>query len=134
MKDWYAWTNDPVQTAKNKAHPMVNTIFEMLDNKDYYGALIRNPDDPALKQIQDEIMFPVKQSIPFSIRNFQRQQEVTGEDKPWYDWVASPQFVGVTPVPQALARDEDTQAAIERKRRLPALRKKVRQEAAPARP
>ena len=128
MKDVYAWRNDPYQTAKNKAHPMVQTLFEMLDNKDYYGALIRNPDDAMFKQIKDEILFPAEQMVPFSVRNFQRQQQLSENQKPWYDFIASPSMVGITPVPMALARDEALQEELDRRFRRPALIKKLRKE------
>ena len=116
------------KTAKNKAHPMVQTLFEMLDNKDYYGALIRNPDDAMFKQIKDEILFPAEQMVPFSVRNFQRQQQLSENQKPWYDFIASPSMVGITPVPMALARDEALQEELDRRFRRPALIKKLRKE------
>jgi predicted MPP superfamily phosphohydrolase len=37
------------ETIKHKLHPLIG-VFEMLDNEDYYGDQIRNPDDPIVKQ------------------------------------------------------------------------------------
>lgn len=129
MKDVYAWGHDPVQAAKNKAHPMVATIAEMLDNRDYFGAAIVNPDDPRFKRIEDAIMFPIKNAMPFSVRNFQQQQKQSETPLPWYDFLLSPQMVGVTPAPAYVTRSDETNEAIERKFRAPAVRKKLKQEA-----
>lgn len=68
MKDVYAYARNPGETLKNKVHPLVHTIFDMLSNSDYYGAKIHNEDDPIMKQLTDVAKYGGKQLLPFSTR------------------------------------------------------------------
>lgn len=75
MKDVFAYQGHTVQTFENKAGPLPQAIFEMLHNKDFYGDEIRNPDDPAVKQIQQEALWIAKQALPFSVTNMMEQSK-----------------------------------------------------------
>lgn len=92
MKDLYHYTQNPVQTVLNKFSPVNNTIMEMLMNKDFYGIEIRHADDPAMKQVLDEIQFAGTQFIPFGIRNLNKDTRKDSAAK------VEP-FVGITPAP-----------------------------------
>jgi hypothetical protein len=117
MKDVYAYWKDvrgavkygedPMQTLKNKAHPMISTVSQMLDNKDFYGAAIRNPADPAVKQVQDEAGYILKQMLPFSVRNYQQQAQTakTQATAPGYLF-ENPALIGVTPAPGYVTKSE----------------------------
>lgn len=95
MKDIYHYTQAPVQTVLNKLHPSIAMMEQMWANKDYYGTKIRNEDDPVVQQIASEAMFVAKQSLPFSVRNMQKNLQNGNQDMlhtigPW---------VGITPAP-----------------------------------
>lgn len=68
MKDVYSYARNPGETLKNKVHPLVHTVFDMLSNSDYYGAKIHNEDDPIMKQLTDVAKYGGKQLLPFSTR------------------------------------------------------------------
>jgi hypothetical protein len=95
MKDLYHYTQAPVKTITNKLNPILSTIGQMLENKDFYGTKIRNEDDPLTKQAMSEAVYILKQITPFSIRNMQKNLE-TG-NKSLFDTVGP--WVGITPAP-----------------------------------
>jgi hypothetical protein len=68
MKDVYAYAKSPSETLKNKVHPLVHSLWDMMSNQDYYGAKIRNEDDPIMKQLADVAKFGAKQFTPFSMK------------------------------------------------------------------
>lgn len=68
MKDVYSYAKNPAETVKNKVHPLIHTVFDMLSNSDYYGATIRNEHDPLMKQLADVGKYGAKQFLPFSTR------------------------------------------------------------------
>ncbi len=55
-------------TISNKTHPLVNAVWDMLKNEDYYGNKIRNEDDPFVRKLVDEAKFVGKQFEPFGVR------------------------------------------------------------------
>jgi hypothetical protein len=93
-KDIYGWASNPAQTLKNKVHPLLTNIYDMLTNKDFYGDKIRNEDDSFMQQVKQEALYAAKQFEPLSIRNLQRGL-ATGESPAQ----AAGSFVGVTPAP-----------------------------------
>jgi hypothetical protein len=95
MKDVFAYTAQPLQTLKNKLHPEIATILDMLQNQDYFGTEIRNPTDPLTKQIMDLVAFQAKQFVPFSFSNA-NQMAKTGAN-PVQSYLEG--FTGITPAP-----------------------------------
>jgi hypothetical protein len=95
MKDLYHYTQAPIKTITNKVNPIISIVAQMLENKDYFGTKIRNEDDPLVKQVASEASYMLRQSMPFSIRNMQRNQE-TG-NKSLFDTIGP--WVGITPAP-----------------------------------
>jgi hypothetical protein len=75
MKDVLAFGKDPVKTLADKTHPMLNTIMEMLSNKDYYGTKIRNEDDSIVQQILSEAKHVGEAFQPFGIREVKQLRE-----------------------------------------------------------
>lgn len=116
MKDVFAYgedaTNfvkygsDPTQTLKNKANPLISTVSQMLNNQDFFGAAIRNPADPATKQIMDEAAYILQQVEPFSLRNYQQQAKLKGEEPSVLGYLTSPSMVGITPAPAHITKSE----------------------------
>jgi len=110
MKDIYHYTKHPFRTVMNKLAPQNAMIFQMLENKDYYGTEIRNVDDPALKQLAQEGKFFLEQLLPFGIRQAGRTIETLSPMKakegkfPIEEVMKEPlsiaePFVGVVPAP-----------------------------------
>lgn len=101
-KDVYAYTGAPWQTVKHKANPLVETVIGALNNEDFYGDEIRNPNDPVVKQAAQEAAYIAKQVTPFSYRNMQESsqrgdQSATTKIGNWF---------GVTPAPRAVVRSD----------------------------
>lgn len=57
-----------LQTISHKVHPMLNTIMEMLSNKDYYGTKIYNEDDSLVKNLVDVVKHGAEAAEPFGVR------------------------------------------------------------------
>ena len=93
-KDIYGWATSPAQTLKNKIHPLLTNIYDMLTNKDFYGDKIRNEDDPFMQQVKQEATYAINQFKPLSVTNLQRGLAV-GESP----LSAAKSFVGITPAP-----------------------------------
>lgn len=102
MKDFFAYMGHPWQTVKHKMNPILSAVYEMLENEDFYGDMIRNPDDPFVLQIAQEAGYIAQQLLPFSVRNVQEQskrgdQSRTTKIGNWF---------GITPAPRSEVRTE----------------------------
>ena len=71
-KDVYGLMEDPKQTLINKVHPMVSTMYNIWNNRDYYGTEIRNPEAPWYKTLGDDAKYAGSQFVPFGVSNFLR--------------------------------------------------------------
>jgi len=101
MRDVYAVSHHPVQTIGHKIHPMVASLIDMLENKDFYGVEVRHADDPLVKQLGDVAAYAAEQFLPFSARYYQQRRE-TGESRA--KSVGS--FFGITPSPAYIRRSK----------------------------
>jgi hypothetical protein len=99
LKDILHYSNHPWDTIKGKVHPLLATVVDMLNNEDYYGGQIRNPDDPLVQQAHQEAGYLAQQFEPFGIRNARDEAQ---RDQPWPARVAP--FVGVTRAPREMVR------------------------------
>src|SRR5262245_16430254 len=123
MKDVYAYGKDPISTLRHKVSPLAEGIIEMLRNEDFYGATIRDPDDPLLKQAYDVLRFGAGEMRPFAVQGAMKELESGG------DWAsAARSFFGVAPAPASTARPADVQHRSERRQMRQGLAKKRRQE------
>ncbi len=68
MKDVYEYGHDPYGTLKSKINPLWSTLDQMLENKDFYGAPIHNPNDPWVRQVRQYGEFLGEQFLPFTLR------------------------------------------------------------------
>jgi hypothetical protein len=102
MKDVVAYQQHPVETVGHKVHPFAAMMLDMLQNEDYYGDQIRNPNDPLVTQVQQEGEYLAKSILPFSIQNLtetsQRGDQSTA--------TKAGAFFGVTPAPRTAVRTE----------------------------
>jgi hypothetical protein len=79
LKDAYAMTTKPVQTAEHKLHPFLSLIAQSAENADYYGVEIRHKDDPLVQQLQDYVSYLTKEATPIAFQNaLKRRQEGSG--------------------------------------------------------
>ena len=98
MKDIYHYGTNPVGTLLNKLGPINSTVFQMLNNKDFYGVEIRSKDDPVIKQMQQELEYLGKQTIPFGIRNAERntKKDFISQALPFVGVVSAPYDINKT--------------------------------------
>ena len=94
LAEAHAYYDEPLQTAKNKTHPLIRYVGDMLENKDFYNTEIRHTDDPIADQLKDSFAFALKQFEPLSFRNYRRKKD-EGESTP----SAISSFFGVMPAP-----------------------------------
>lgn len=129
MKDVYGLFNradeGPMRIARNlwgmtksKLHPAVIAATEMMNNEDFHGAAIDNPNDPILTRTKDDLAHFLKAFEPFSIRGFHEQGAAGGVQ----------QFLGITKAPQYITKTSEEQRAAETGRKVTAtpLAKKAR--------
>ncbi len=74
MKDMFSYARDPLGTLLNKMSPELSILNEIRKNKDYYGVVLRNPDDPLAKQATDMGTYLLSKYEPISISSFQKIQ------------------------------------------------------------
>ena len=111
----------PWKVAKGKVNPGATTAWQFMENRDFWGGAIYDPQDPALKQSYDAIKFLADQLIPFGLR------QVTQTKKQWQGpeaFKALP-FFGITPAPSYL----EPRPGLEQARMRQPLRLKARKEA-----
>lgn len=106
VKDVVGFARARVQTAQHKIHPLISSIAEMLENKDFYGNKIRNEDDPAVRQFADELKYVGKIFLPFSVRNAGQLGKESGEAgvKQYFSRESLPGYFGYTPAPRFIVR------------------------------
>jgi hypothetical protein len=132
MKDVVGWGTSPWETAKHKINPLASTVVDMLNNEDFYGALIMNPEDPLVRQIGDEAKYMANQFLPFSWRNAQQQAITKGQldlspGEKLKNWVLSRSQIGITPAPGWAVKTPGQQHATELAAHREAAIKKARQ-------
>lgn len=95
MNDMISYGKHPLDTASHKLSPLLSTMAEMFNNKDFYGNQIYSQDHP----LKDLMAYAEKSLTPFSVRNVQESQK---REQPVSKQVQS--FLGVTPAPQEEVR------------------------------
>lgn len=93
MKDVNAAYYQPGETIANKASPAIQTGWQMLANRDYYGVEITHSDDPSVQKLKGEAEFILRQFKPFSVENLQQRTKgslSTGVQS----------YFGITPAPR----------------------------------
>ena len=99
-KDIYAYSQRPLETVKNKAHPLIGLLSEEFHNKDFYNVQIANPQDWVFDQILDRGKHIVKYSRPFSFKNYEKMQRA-GEGAKATAFVS---ITGITSAPAYVTR------------------------------
>jgi hypothetical protein len=100
-KDILQYNRAPVQTVLNKLNPVWAVMAQLYQNRDFYGGIIANPDDPVIQQAQDVSQYIAEQFTPFSIRGAER---LSGEGATPGQEVGS--FFGFQPAPGFITNPE----------------------------
>ena len=120
MRDVYAWSSQPSQTAQNKLHPALSIAAQAYEGKDYYGDIIANYDDPVVKQAQDALTWAFKSVLPFSITGGNKMAgHLPGQQAAGY--------FGIQPAPAYIADPESNERWNERQHRIDVGRKRKRE-------
>ena len=77
-KDWYAWRERPLHTAKAKLHPIWGLGMDLAKNKDFFSVQIRDPKDPLEKQMFDVGKYVYETALPLSIKNYKKMSKSSG--------------------------------------------------------
>jgi hypothetical protein len=67
MKDVYGFAHQPGQTLENKANPVITSMLQLWNNKDFYGTEIRQKGDNPLMQAAEALGFVGKSLEPFAL-------------------------------------------------------------------
>lgn len=111
MKDVFAYGDHPVTTVEHKASPLVSLAFDLGTNRDYFGDMIRNPDDSAARQWYQNGAYALRQLQPFSIQQAAKTWEEGGPTQ------AGEQFFGFVKAPAEMKQSaEDSEVAREQRR------------------
>ncbi len=120
----------PWQTVINKLNPAWTTMFQLSENRDYYGGLIHDPQDSLLEQFSDVGKWLAEQFLPFSIRGAKR---VFNEGDSDY-FTSFMSLMGLQPAPASITAPErqityqQRQERLARRRRSREVQKGLRME------
>lgn len=102
--DLYSWLHHPLTTAANKLQPLLTLIYEAVENKDYFNTEIRNADDPLVQQLKQNAEFAVKEVVPISYTNAERDVEEGASLKSKLVAMGKQAIRGVVPAPTTVER------------------------------
>jgi hypothetical protein len=99
VKDVYAYKEQTITTLGHKIHPLISMLIQMFEDKDYYGVMIRNPDDPIVKQLADVARNVAKNFVPFSVTGLMKRRESGATPGEQIE-----AFFGLMPAPKGLTQ------------------------------
>lgn len=67
MSDAINFARDPKTTLEHKVSPLVGLGAALASNQNYFGDLIRNPEDPIAKQLEQTGKFVLESFVPLSL-------------------------------------------------------------------
>jgi hypothetical protein len=97
LKDAYALSTKPIQTAEHKLHPFLSLLAQTAENADYYGVEIRHKDDPAMQQLRDYVGFLFHEMTPISLQNARKRRDTGAGLKGQFE-----SQIGISPAPRAV--------------------------------
>lgn len=98
LKDIEGYRKDPYTTLGNKLAPSFHEAKELLNNKDFYGTQIYNPDDEAYQKGLDILKYEAQTMEPFSFRK-KVGSEPDNQQK-------IEKFFGLMPAPKSIGRTD----------------------------
>jgi hypothetical protein len=100
MKDAYAYSSHPVLTVEHKASPLLSMTVDLATNRDYFGDMIRNPDDDAVQQWQQVGKYALGQFRPLSVQQTTQSMaegaSVEQVVEPFFGFTKSPSEIRMT--------------------------------------
>lgn len=99
--------------ARNKLSPVISTLIDEWQHKNFYGQQIYNPNDPWLKQVQDQVGYFLQNTFePISVSSAPGIGQQTGRERSWSDvaWAA----IGFPPAPAWTGRSDIENWIVER--------------------
>jgi len=93
MKDIFHYGTAPLQTLSAKLHPGLETVVEMLENKNFYGTKIYNEEDDFVTKAKDLALHVGAAAEPFGVRGFVREAQLGSAAKGAWS------FIGIVPAP-----------------------------------
>lgn len=120
-KDVYEFAHHPEETLANKAAPIWSTLYDVAQNKDYYGATVYDPRFPwyDFRAMKNEAEFMGQQLEPFSISSYEKTASTHGP----IEYLMSPSFWGAKQAPMEYKRGPAATRALEFKRERKAVKK-----------
>lgn len=101
VKDEFGFARHPIETVEHKLHPSFSMVAELLNNKDFYGNEVYDPDAPWSKVATEIAGHVVKGFVPYAVQN---QQNIAQAGGSLAARVAP--FVGVTPAPGDISHSD----------------------------
>lgn len=115
MKDVFSYAKNPVGTVAHKASPLLQLGSDFATNRNYYGDMVRNPEDPAAVQMEQIGLHLLGSALPISVRGTARTI-YEGSDPSR----ALGSFAGFTPAPSEVKKSpEQIQSESDRRRTRP---------------
>jgi hypothetical protein len=99
VKDEWAFAHHPVTTAEHKLHPLFTRSVELLQNKDFYGTEIVDPEADVPTEAKQLLTYLGKSFLPYAVQGAAKNARAGSSAA----MTALP-FVGITPAPGDIAR------------------------------
>lgn len=105
-KDAFAWVLHPLTTLGHKLNALVNLLWDVYRNEDYFGVEVYDPNDPKTQQIEEVFIAALQRLDPIAWKNAgQRAGETATFKQRLYEW-AKLQSVPFTPAPAEFERSK----------------------------
>jgi hypothetical protein len=103
-RDWYDWPTHPLRTLMNKTKPFGAAFFRLLANRDYFGNMYYDPDEPTMAKVRDIAKGAASEAfVPLSARNIAEQRRRAPGSSPLR---ATGGFFGIAPAKKEIQRTE----------------------------
>lgn len=106
VKNVYEMITASGQMVKNKIHPAITSLIQLLQNKDFYGVEISDANLLSLKGLADRFVYTQKQLIPLSVRNIQKEKALgaplSQQVAPFFGVVRAPASISMSPAERVM--------------------------------
>jgi hypothetical protein len=108
LKDMYGYSQEPITTIGNKMSPEISILIDVLQNQDYYGNYVYDPNAGLPQKTAESLKFIFSQIKPFSISNIVqlRKGKATVAEQ-------AESFLGIQKSPQDVSQSERTKVIFE---------------------
>lgn len=99
IRDIASVAHGGLQAVTHKLHPLLSFISDMVQNEDFFGNQLRNPQAPAVVQLKQLMEAAAGEFAPFSIQQYLEEKR-RGQSQV----AATSSFFGLTPAPRYVVR------------------------------